>query len=58
VELDAIFLCMPTYTTQIPSLGLVSLISYLEGKGFKTAGFDFSQDFYKKKSTNSELKII
>ncbi|MHA1298371.1 MAG: hypothetical protein ACTSO9_02890 [Candidatus Helarchaeota archaeon] len=46
---DCIFLSIPAYTTQIPSLGLVSLISFLHDKGFNVTGIDFSHHFYKKK---------
>ncbi|MFX1451521.1 MAG: hypothetical protein ACFFCM_11800 [Promethearchaeota archaeon] len=46
---DCILASLPAYTTQIPSLGLVSLITFLKDKGFNVSGFDFSLDFYKKK---------
>ncbi|MHA1379376.1 MAG: hypothetical protein ACTSRG_13430 [Candidatus Helarchaeota archaeon] len=46
---DCVLLSLPAYTTQIPSLGIIDLLSYLENKGFKVTGVDFSPDFFKKK---------
>lgn len=49
MEYDCVLSVLPSYTSQIPSLGLISLITYLQDKGFKVIGFDFSLDFFKKK---------
>ncbi|NVM04415.1 MAG: hypothetical protein HWN67_18980 [Candidatus Helarchaeota archaeon] len=49
MQYDCILTSLPAYTTQIPSLGIVSLITFLNDKGFNILGFDFSLDFYKKK---------
>ena len=49
MQYDCILSSLPAYTTQIPSLGVVSLLTYLQEKGFNVTGFDFSLDFYKKK---------